>query len=688
MKTIKSSLVVILATFALLASLAAASTAVSLNAPPDNLDNDGADLTLRPDGGSYTTGETIEILANFQSTTAGHSVTLYKEIAAGSNTYEVDEVDPSANTNGNAYFHPEIDEGARKYYAEDDENGHQTEVKTLTGVAGPPPGTAVLDTSTDGGKTFAATFSPATSGQQTRLQVREICTYETNETDPETGPFDDSVSQKDCKGPWTTLDTGTQSGSGNTSFTVADPLEVKHTYRATSGGTNSNELSFAAPLKASPSTGLSRLHFNTYEGDSVNTRTRWFEGEFIMTGGTGCAATPTDQTKPMSKSRMKGRGNYSWTFEKKSYSLNIDKKTSLCGLGVSKKYALIANHYDKSLLRNSLAGYIGSKFDNMAWAPKSHPVDLFVNGSYRGSYLLIERISIQGSVQNATEDPPDTYADRVNIHELNGDDPAEQSGTGLTGGYVVEWDFRAADNDSSAPDTYMDIGPRGLLGIKEPEFEYTRENEKTDEGISNTQKNYITDYVNDCDNKLFGSNFTSESNGWKSCINQASAVDYYLAMEYLKPVDGNMWASVYMYKPREGKLRLGPLWDFDLAVGSANRAGNVVSSSSWYLKNNLGVSAQQSSKTWFNRLNEDPDFRAAVNARWNEVNGTLSPGSFLDTQKSILNSSATANYSKWGYKCNISEFQVCKGSFSSDVSYVRTWANGRKSWIDGQVPGS
>ena len=102
-----------------------------------------------------------------------------------------------------------------------------------------------------------------------------------------------------------------------------------------------------------------------------------------------------------------------------------------------------------------------------------------------------------------------------------------------------------------------------------------------------------------------GSNFTSPTSGWRNYIDEASAVDYYIAMEFMKPVDGNMWASVYMYKPRSGKLKFGPMWDFDLAAGSANRAGNVVSSSSFYLRNPLGVSAMQSSKTWFNRLNED-----------------------------------------------------------------------------------
>ena len=85
------------------------------------------------------------------------------------------------------------------------------------------------------------------------------------------------------------------------------------------------------------------------------------------------------------------------------------------------------------------------------------------------------------------------------------------------------------------------------------------------------------------------------------------------------------------------------MWDFDLAAGSANRAGNVVSSSGFYLKNNLGVSAQQdtsSGKTWFNRLNEYPSFRTAVAQRWDEIKGSLQPGTYLTDQSSLIAQSA------------------------------------------------
>ena len=155
-------------------------------------------------------------------------------------------------------------------------------------------------------------------------------------------------------------------------------------------------------------------------------------------------------------------------------------------------------------------------------------------------------------------------------------------------------------------------------------------------------------------------------------------------MELMKPVDGNMWASVYMYKQRNGKLYFGPLWDFDLAMGSANRAGNVVSPSSWYLRNSLGVSAMQSSKTWFNRLNEDPDFRNAVKARWNQVYPDLSQSSFI-AGRSRSSRSPRPRTSRSGATEHLSKYQVVKGSWSADVDYLRSWMSSRRSWMNGQL---
>jgi hypothetical protein len=666
MKTFKTTLALIAATLmalGLLASPSSAATGVDDKPVSGSLNawDDGAGAAMNPQPSSFETGQVARFQANFASSSAGRTVRLYR---VGSSTAVASA---TANGSGNAYLNYTVVAGDQQLFAETSTD-LETETDAYSGTA-PAPATATLDQPNDTfGKSWTAHFTPKVNGQSTKLEVREICTYETDETNPETGAFDPDVSQKNCKGPWRTVATSKQNSNGDSTFSIPSKLEVKHTYRASSGTGKSNEVEFAPPLETPNPTGLAQVHFDTYEGDAVNTRSRYFEGQFSMRAGSACS-----KVDPMMKSVMKGRGNYSWSFPKKSFTLKIDKKTNLCGMGVGKKYALVANDYDKSLLRNSLAGYVGSKLDGLDWTPKSTPVDFYMNGSYRGSYLLIERIAIQGSVTNAYEDPPDTYSNRVNIDELTGD---QNGSSEITGGYVLEWDFRKGADYNA----YLG-SDSGYVGVKEPENDLDREGDNTGNGISSAQKTWIKNYLNTVDNSLRGG-----PDAWDKYIDRESAIDYYIAMEYLKPVDGNMWASVYMYKPRGEKLHFGPLWDFDLAAGSATRAGNVASSSSFYLKNNLGISAQQDTtngKTWFNRLNEFPSFRAAVADRWDEIKGSLDTTGYLTTQRNLIEDSAALNFQKWGHSSRISEYQVIKSSWSADVSYLRDWAAARKSWLGG-----
>jgi CotH kinase protein len=670
MKTLKTTLVVIttaLLALALLASPSSAATGVDDQATVSGSLNpwdDASGSAINPPPTTFDTGQVVRLQANFNG--GKRTVRLYK---VGSSTAVASA---TANSSGNAYFNYTVAQGQQQLFAEDSA-GLETETDTYTGSP-PAPSEATLDRTDTLGKSWKASFDPTVNGQSTRLEVREVCTYETDETNPETGTFDKDQPQEDCKGPWRTIATGKQNSSGDTTFTLADKLEVKHTYRATSGSGHTPEVAFQPPFtQDNPygiSTGVSEVHFNTYEGDTVNTRDRYFEGEFSMTSsskamdidgpGGNAPATCATATNQM-QSAMKGRGNYSWTFPKKSFTLKLADAASLCGLDSSKKYALVANDFDKSLLRNSLASYVGQKFNGIGWSPRMVPVDFYMNGSYRGSYSLVERIAIEGG--------------KLDIKELNGDDDEEQVEPKISGGYVLEWDFR------KGADYNVNLGSdSGYVGVKEPENDYDREGDNTGEGISSAQKNYISDYLNKVDNSL------RSGPAWDTYIDWDSAVDYYIAMEYMKPVDGNMWASVYMYKPRGEKLHFGPLWDFDLAAGSATRAGNVASSSSFYLKNNLGVSAQQDTsngKTWFNRLNEYPSFRAAVAQRWAQIQGQLNVTGYIDGQSSILSQSANANFQKWSHGSRISEYQVIKANWAADVSYLRGWASGRKSWLNG-----
>jgi hypothetical protein len=606
--------------------------------------------TISATPSAFVASEVVKIAVDFP--TSSPYVGLQVKQDDGTFTAISGQTHKKASSSGKYTFSYRVDEAQTVHAVSEGSSAITTDDLTLTPVATSGVLDAIASNSSGTQATAKARFSPVRKGQATELQALTIPTSVTDEVKTAT---------------WKKIASGSQDASGSTTFDLDDPMEVSHSYRAVtrpSGGsvaTLSNTVTFAAPA-TTKNTGVSTIYFNTNEGKSVNTRTRYFEGEFSMTASSKlpeCAAVPIQK-----KASAKGRGNYSWSFSKKSFTLKLDKKTDLCGMGKSKKWALIANAYDKSLLRTAAAFNLGSKLTNMAWTPEAKPVDLYINGSYRGSYQLIERI---------TADP-----DRVNVPELkNG---AEEDPTGannrepnISGGYILEWDFRkGADHNITA-------GSRGWVGIKEPE------DEDDDSGISSAQVSYINSYVDATDKALFGSSFTSDTSGWKKYIDEKSAVDYYIAQEIMKPVDGNMWASVYMYKQRDGKLFFGPMWDYDLSSGSADRAGNTVGTSGWYLRNPVNTSAKQSAKTWFNRLNEDPDFRAAVKARWNQVDdGLRTSDAFLASQQSTIAASANANFDKWSVTEHLSSAQVVKGSWSKEVSYTRSWLKSRISWMNGQ----
>ncbi len=503
------------------------------------------------------------------------------------------------------------------------------------------PGTAAKAT---------AQFSPAASGQAVKLQVKTLATSMTVEV---------------TSAAWKTVATGAQDASGKATFSISNPLEVKHEYRAVTGTGSTQAVTGIVKYAAKTATkksGLPVVYLNTNEGKSISTRSRYFEGRFAIKAGAGCAAVSSQLAA------AKGRGNSSWTFAKKSYTIKLDKKVDLCGMGASKKWALVANHYDKSLLRNSLAGFIGSKMTKLAWTPKSKPVDLYINGSYRGSYLLIERIAV---TDPAKKKPGDAV--RVSVPEL------DSSSAKNSGGYVLEWDFR------KGADHNVTVGKHGYVGIKEPENDYDEAGKNTGKGITAAQIKNIDGYLDAADKALFGKNFKSSTKGWRKYISLPSAVDYYIAMELMKPLDGNMYASVYMYKKPNGKLYFGPLWDFDIAAGNADRGGKLETTNSWYLRDPLKIAARQSADTWFNRLNDDPGFRKAVSKRWTQVHASLKKSdSYLASQSKVISKSAAANFKLWNVKEKLRTYHIVKGTWSKEVSYLRNWQKSRISWMNSQ----
>lgn len=413
---------------------------------------------------------------------------------------------------------------------------------------------------------------------------------------------------------------------------------------------------------------VATVNLDTAGGVEIDSRDDWFDAQFSMTAGSESSGCPGVAPTAV---RAGGRGNFTWTLEKKPYSLNFDDRIELCEMGRGKKWALLANHYDRSLLRTSAGLYLGSVLDNLAWTPDSVPVDLYINGAYQGSYTLIERVTIASG--------------RVDIDELeDNQDGSNDNPPEVTGGYLLEWDHRLNKDYSVA------AGGRGWVGIREPE------DEDDGSGITAAQVNYVDQYLDQADAALFGEDFGDDAEGWMAYIDAAAAVDFYIAQEIVKTEDGHMNTSVLMYKERDhdpaagdqGKLYLGPLWDMDTAMGNEAGRGDLEVTTGWYLRDRLDEVHKQSDSTWYNRLNEDPDFQALVRERWQEVYpGLLAVDEHIVEQEALIANSATRNFQVWDVTERLGDVQVVKGSWPDEVLYLRSWLHERIEWMNAQYTG-
>lgn len=342
---------------------------------------------------------------------------------------------------------------------------------------------------------------------------------------------------------------------------------------------------------------------------------------------------PTGQYDfPLSAVKIKGRGNSTWGMPKKPYRLKFDKKTQLFGESKGKQWVLLANYADKTSLRTSTAFYMG-ELSNLDWTPCSHFVELFINKRYRGTYQLTEQLKIA--------------EDRVNVTD---------------NGYLLEVDqLSRLDPD----DVYFTTN-RLLLNIKDPDVEMDSE-----------RYNWIKNYVTTAEEALYGDEFLSEESGYKQYIDLESFVDWYLINEITKNNDAIFFSSCYMNIAPDGKLKMGPLWDFDIALGNVDYNGNQSPDGFWI----RGAS-------WISRMFEDPAFVAKVRERFDNFNAQLSSVySHINAKATYLKYAAVENNNLWGtfYTYTWPNYAIW-GAYQNEVEYMKQFLSHRMAWLDENLP--
>lgn len=415
-------------------------------------------------------------------------------------------------------------------------------------------------------------------------------------------------------------------------------------------------------------TGLPTLYLNTEVPTASITKEEYVFGDFkLVTEEFGTTEYSFSKTDGAEKNEgIKGRGNTTWTMPKKGYAIKFDKKQSFFGLPKAKKWCIIANYSDKTLLRNKLASIMGNEIFNAEWNPTFYNVDVVMNGEYRGNYIFCERDNIASGridVQDISDVEKNITQNKLNkIDDVNGDEIKDIK----DGGFLIEvegTEGRAKENDFYFPSTK---GGR-FFCLKDP-----------DELSETETKEWIKTVVLNAESILYGENFTDEENGWRKYIDEDSVIDWYIINEFTKNNDAVFFSSVYMYyNPVDAKLHLGPIWDFDISCGNINYNGCDESNGFWI-----------KTAIWISRMFDDPLFIFNLQERWNEKKIDLYSlvNSELESLSDRNKLSAKYNFKVWQilgtYVWPNAAGYANRTTYQSEVDYLYNWLNNRYEWFD------
>lgn len=232
-----------------------------------------------------------------------------------------------------------------------------------------------------------------------------------------------------------------------------------------------------------------------------------------------------------SAAQIRGRGNSTWDMPKKPYRIRFTESVSLLGLPESRTYVLLAEFADKSLLRNTLVHKFSSRLEHLSHTLTTRVVELYLNGEYQGVYTLTEQVELA---------PSKLYFESV---------PGV-----LNTGYFLELDHRFFDKGGVAGvDAFVVTGiPYELIRPNPSHADFKPE-----------QIDYIQNYFWEMEAALVA------QPGYEAHMDVDNWIDFFIVQELFKNVDVG-WSSVFIYKRAGEPLRLGPLWDFDLAIGNAD----------------------------------------------------------------------------------------------------------------------
>lgn len=329
---------------------------------------------------------------------------------------------------------------------------------------------------------------------------------------------------------------------------------------------------------------------------------------------------------------IRGRGNSSWTFPKKPYKIKLDQSASLFGLAPHKKWVLLAEYLDGSMLYNSVPFKAGELL-GIPYTNTIIPVEISINGNYQGIYAFTE--------------------------------------------------------DKEVTPQRIDLGPNGVLleldTYFDEEWQFISENFNLpvmvqypeEDDINLHQFNTIKSDFEYFESLIYDSSFPN--NEYLDFFDDLSFVNYLIVYQLTANREINHPKSTYINKLENGKYRMGILWDFDWAYGLDHINGEHYALSS--IDYPLLYSDEISSGTrFFSRLMEDPHLQALFKERWQWFKSTHfhQLKQYVKEYASSIQLGYENDHEVWGAR-------NASGNFDEDLNKMLLWLDGRANYIDQYV---
>ena len=340
------------------------------------------------------------------------------------------------------------------------------------------------------------------------------------------------------------------------------------------------------------------------------------------------------------ESTIKIRGHSTSGGEKTPYNIKFDSKVELLGLGKGKKWNLLANLYDKTQLRNTLA-YGVARDAGLTYTSNSCFAEVYFNGEYRGLYQICE--------------PVDVSSTQVDIDTEDNE-------------YLMELEPYAG---YSNPYTLTTPVLKIVLGYNEPD------------PPTQEQRAWLKSFMSDAENALLSGDYGKVT----EYIDVESFARCYIVEELFKNVDYSVSSTRFYVK--DNKLYEGPVWDFDLSSGNC-------SSTYYQAYNNVGGSGLSYEGLYcvslFNQyLFRYEEFTQLVSDLYrelqpvivnlyedNDLGGNKIDGLLMECREDI-----ERNYTLWSIKkaYNLYEHKPVDGTYEGEIAYLKNWLKMRNQWL-------